>query len=136
MWAWARLQASKGCSAVYYYSFQMQPPFPRDSVYAGCGASHFAELWCVFNHLSQAPWDWKQRDRALSEDMLRCRTNFAKFGDPNGHGLAPWPTFSGASGKVLYFGGPLAADGVANLESLSVLDGVYTAVRGRPFGEQ
>jgi para-nitrobenzyl esterase len=43
MWAWARLQAGTGQSPVFYYSFRQQPPFPAGSVYAGWGASHFAE---------------------------------------------------------------------------------------------
>ena len=47
MWAWARLQAGTGKSPVFYYSFRQQPPFPASSVYAGWGASHFAELWYV-----------------------------------------------------------------------------------------
>jgi len=54
MWAWARL-AQSGRSPVYYYSFEQRPPFPADSIYAGWGASHFAELWYMFDHLSQAP---------------------------------------------------------------------------------
>ena len=58
MWAWARLQAGTGKSPVFYYSFRQQPPFPAGSVYAGWGASHFAELWYVFDHLDQSPWNW------------------------------------------------------------------------------
>src|SRR5580658_9832104 len=57
MWAWARLQAGTGQSPVFYYSFRQQPPFPAGSVYAGWGASHFAELWYVFDHLDQSPWN-------------------------------------------------------------------------------
>jgi para-nitrobenzyl esterase len=33
MWAWARLQAATGRSAVYYYSFRQRPPFPVGSAY-------------------------------------------------------------------------------------------------------
>jgi para-nitrobenzyl esterase len=45
MWAWASLQAAHGKSAVYEYHFTHAPPFPKDSVRAGWGPSHFAELW-------------------------------------------------------------------------------------------
>jgi para-nitrobenzyl esterase len=55
MWAWARLQAGTGQSRFYYYSFRQKPPFPAGSVYEGRGASHFAELWYVFDHLNQEP---------------------------------------------------------------------------------
>jgi para-nitrobenzyl esterase len=111
MWARARLHATTRRSAIDCHSFQQQPPFPRD----------FAQLWYVFDHLNQAPWPWIQRDRALSQDMPRYWSNFAKSGDPNGPGLAPWPAFSGAPGKVLYRGGPASANGVADLESPTVL---------------
>ena len=69
MWAWARLQAGTGKSPVFYYSFRQQPPFPDGSLYAGWGASHFAELWYVFDHLDQSPWNWTAADRKLAEEM-------------------------------------------------------------------
>jgi para-nitrobenzyl esterase len=63
MWARARLQARIGKSPFFYYLFRQQPPFPAGSVYAGWGASHFAELWYVFDHLDQSPWNWTAADR-------------------------------------------------------------------------
>ena len=53
----ARLQAGTGKSPVFYDSFRQQPPFPNGSPYAGWGASHFAELWYVFDHLDQSLWN-------------------------------------------------------------------------------
>ena len=84
MWAWARLQAATGKQPVYYYSFKQQPPFPAGSVYAGWGASHFAELWYVFDHLDQSPWQWTPGDRRLAGEMSSYWVNFARSGDPNG----------------------------------------------------
>jgi para-nitrobenzyl esterase len=133
MWAWARLQAATGASHVYYYSFQQKPPFPVDSVYAGWGASHFAELWYVFGHLNQAPWHWSTADRKLAEEISDYWTNFARSGDPNGMGLPTWPAFANTDSRVLYLGDPIEERGVANLRSLTALDTVYTSVRGRPF---
>jgi para-nitrobenzyl esterase len=105
-------------------------------VYAGWGASHFAELWYVFDHLNQAPWHWSQGDRTLARDMSGYWSNFARSGDPNGRGLPPWPAFTNATGRVLYLGDPVSLAGVANLDSLTALDGVYAAVRGKPFGQR
>ena len=51
MWAWARLQATRGKNRVYYYHFVHKPPFPKGSVHEGWGASHYAELWYMFDHL-------------------------------------------------------------------------------------
>jgi len=87
MWAWARLEAGTGHSRVFYYLFRQQPPFPVGSVYAGWGASHFAELWYVFNHLDQSPWNWTPADRKLAEEMSAFWVNFARSGDPNSTGL-------------------------------------------------
>jgi para-nitrobenzyl esterase len=133
MWAWARLQAGTGQSPVFYYSFRQQPPFPAGSVYAGWGASHFAELWYVFDHLDQSPWNWTAADRKLAEEMSSYWVNFAKSGDPNGPGLPSWAAFTNAESKVEYLADPITVGGVANLNSLSVFDVVYTSVRGTPF---
>jgi para-nitrobenzyl esterase len=136
MWTWARLQAKTGQSSVYYYSFRQHPPFPTGSVYAGWGASHFAELWYVFDHLDQVPWHWTLADRALAHDMALYWSNFARSGNPNGRGLPHWPAFTEPARRVLYLADPVRVEGVANEGSLTVLDSVYSAVRGKPFGER
>ena len=133
MWAWARLQAKTGKGSVYYYSFQQRPPFPTGSVYAGWGASHFAELWYMFDHLDQARWNWSAADYKLADRMSRYWINFARSGDPNGRGLPLWPAFTTARGRVLALGEPIGVGEVANIDGLTVLDAVYTAVRGKPF---
>jgi para-nitrobenzyl esterase len=133
MWAWARLQAGTGQNHVYYYSFRQRPPFPVGSLYEGWGASHFAELWYVFDHLSQAPWRWSVADRKLAEEMSSYWVNFARSGDPNGRDLPPWPAFANTDSKVLYLSDPITVGGVANISSLAVLDTVYTTVRGKAF---
>jgi len=134
MWAWARLQAGTGHSDVYYYSFRRRPPFPAGSVYAGWGASHFAELWYVFDHLDQARWQWTEADRKLAGVVSNYWVNFARSGDPNATGLPPWPSFTNTNNRVLYLDDPIATGGVASTNSLKVFDAVYSSVRGRPFG--
>jgi para-nitrobenzyl esterase len=133
MWTWARLQAGSGQSSVYYYSFRQQPPFPVGSVYEGWGASHFAELWYVFDHLDQSPWQWNAADRKVAEEMSGYWINFAKSGNPNGTGLPTWPAFTSTDSKVIYLGDPIVIGGVADIDSLKVFDAVYTAVRGTPL---
>ncbi len=133
MWAWARLQATTGRSSVYYYSFRQQPPFPAGSVYEGWGASHFAELWYVFDHLDQEPWRWSKADRRVAGEMSSYWVNFAKSGNPNGPGLPQWPAFTNAESKVQYLGDPITVGGVASINGLTVFDAVYTTVRGKPF---
>jgi para-nitrobenzyl esterase len=136
MWAWARLQAGTGKSPVFYYSFRQQPPFPAGSVYAGWGASHFAELWYVFDHLDQSPWNWTAADRKLAEEMSSYWVNFARSGDPNGPGLPLWHGFTNVESKVQYLGDPITVGGIANINGLSVFDAVYSTVRGKTFAAQ
>jgi para-nitrobenzyl esterase len=133
MWAWARLQSGTRQNSVYYYSFRQQPPFPVGSVYEGWGASHFAELWYVFDHLDQEPWHWSMDDRKLAEETSRYWVNFARSGNPNSPGLPSWAAFSNADNSVLYLREPITVGGVANINSLKVFDAVYTSVRGTPF---
>jgi len=134
MWTWARLQARSKRNPVYYYSFRQRPPFPVGSVYEGWGASHFAELWYVFDHLNQAPWYWSPADRKLAKVMSSYWVNFATSGNPNAQGVPQWPAFTSTDSKVLYLGDPITVDGVANINSLSVLDAIYATVRGTPSG--
>ena len=133
MWAWARLQATTGHSPVYYYSFQQRPPFPTDSLYAGWGASHFAELWYVFDHLNQSPWQWTSADRKVAEEISTYWVNFVRSGDPNGAGLTRWPAFENTQGKVQYLGDPITTDGVLGIDRLRVVDSIYSEVRGKSF---
>lgn len=134
MWAWARLQAAFSEHPVYYYYFQQKPPFPASSIYVGWGASHYAELWYVFNHLDQFPWPWTAADRTLSDAMSTYWVHFVKTGNPNASGLPPWLPFTPSSAIVLHLGDPIAAGTVSNLDGLKVFDAVYDSVRASPFG--
>jgi para-nitrobenzyl esterase len=130
MWAWARLQAAAGRPA-WAYRFEESPPFPKDSVRAGWGASHFAELWYMFDHLGQESWAWTPADRRLTRAMAGYWTNFAKTGDPNGPGLPQWPSFAGPDGPVMRLGPRITPGAAPDLMTLRVLDDVYGQLRGR-----
>jgi para-nitrobenzyl esterase len=136
MWAWARLEAMKGRNSVYYYHFAHKPPFPKGSVYEGWGASHYAELWYMFDHLNQEPWHWSTTDRKLADVMSRYWVNFAKSGNPNAAGLPVWPEFTSTDNRVLYLSDPIYTGGVPNIETLKVFDTVYAQIRGAPFGSR
>jgi len=132
MWTWARLQARTGQSAVYCYSFKQRPPFPADSVYRGWGASHFAELWYVFDHLDQDRWHWSPADRKLAGQMSDYWVNFARSGNPNRRDLPTWPAFTGENGKVQYLEDPITTGDMPNTRKLKVFDAVYSSIRGKP----
>jgi para-nitrobenzyl esterase len=134
MWAWARLHTANAKNPVFYYSFNRRPPFPADSVYAGWGASHFAELFYVFDHLDQAALFWSSADRKLADEISTYWVNFVKSGNPNKPGLVTWPAFNEKDRRVLYLDSPITVGGIAHSESLKTFDAVYAAVRGTPFG--
>jgi len=134
MWAWVRLQASTSRRPAYYYRFSQRPPFPEGSPRSGWGASHFAELWYMFDHLDQEPWAWTASDRRLADTMAGYWVNFARSGDPNGPGLPVWPAFTREGGQTLDLGDAVAPRPAPVDPQLKVFDAVYDAVRGAPFG--
>jgi para-nitrobenzyl esterase len=134
MWAWARLQARFSRRPAFYYRFSQRPPFPKDSVRAGWGASHFAELWYMFDHLDQEPWAWTVADRRLADVMTRYWVNFARDGDPNGPGLPAWPAFRAGHGQALDLAIPVHPISAPADPLLATFDAVYDAVRGATFG--
>lgn len=131
MWTWARLAAAHSKNPVFYYHFAHKPPYPRNSIYGGWGASHFSELWYMFDHLNQEPWPWTPADRRVATDMSDYWVNFAKTGDPNGPGLPDWPGFRD-TGQVLQIDDVTMAAPVAGLVSLARFDAVYAMIRGKP----
>lgn len=134
MWAWARLQARDGRRPAFAYRFSRRPPFPADSVMADWGASHFAELWYMFDHLDQEPWAWTDADRRLADAMAGYWVNFARTGNPNGAGLPLWPVFNGDEGPVLDLGDMIRTAPQPDLAPLRAFDAAYDGLRGAPFG--
>jgi len=127
MWKWARLNSVHG--STYFYRFAQSPPFPETSVRHGWGASHFAELWYMFDHLDQENWSWSERDRKVSALMANYWTHFVKTGNPNGQGLPQWPTFE--SGNAMHFLNGATVGEVPGTERLEIFDATYDAVRRR-----
>ncbi len=132
MWAWARLQSAHG--RAYFYHFMQRPPFPEGSINHGWGASHFAELWYMFDHLDQEAWAWSAQDRQLAQLMARYWTNFVKRGDPNGEELPRWPTFD--TGNAMHLNNSVFVDSLPGTDKLQVFDAVYDSVRGKSSGER
>jgi para-nitrobenzyl esterase len=130
MWTWARLHSRRA----YFYHFMQSPPFPEGSIHHGWGASHFAELWYMFDHLEQETWNWSAADRRLAQTMAGYWTNFVRSGDPNGAGLPRWPTFD--TGNAVHLSDTVYTDRLPGTDKLQVFDAVYDALRGKPFGKR
>jgi para-nitrobenzyl esterase len=95
------------------YAYQFARPLPtdgRENVLQG--AFHSSDLWYVFQSFKNSWRPWTEGDRDLSEVMLTAWTNFAKYGDPNGHYEGEWTPCTTENPKFMVF--KLDADGVEN----------------------
>jgi para-nitrobenzyl esterase len=72
------------------YAYQFARPLPGDDA----GAFHSSELWFVFHTLDRCWRPFTEGDEALSQYMVDCWTNFAKYGDPNGIGDEIWKPYT------------------------------------------
>ena len=132
MWTWARLHAAGG-APVFSYRFAQHPPFPQTSPYADWGPAHFAELWYMFDHLDQAPWQWRAEDRRVAELMTSYWVNFVKTGNPNGAGVPAWPKFEGPTGPLLVLSDKPTVGAPDRPGALGVFDAIYTQLRAAPL---
>jgi len=133
-WIWARLQSQRGLSKVFMYYFDQHPDFAIGSEHEGFGAWHGREIPYVFGRVSDIPNEVPTAtDHVISDAMVTYWTNFAKYGDPNGKGIAKWPAFSDAHPEYMYLAGTPHAGPVPNEEGLKALD-AYFAWRRSPEG--
>lgn len=129
MWTWANLATQNNRQKVFFYQFDRSPPFPKDSIYAGLGATHGMEMPYVFGHLDLRPAAWTADDRRLSETMLTYLTNFAKYGDPNGAGLPVWPEYTRQNPQLMYLGREIKPGPVKNEAALVRISHFYATAR-------
>lgn len=136
-WKWLQLQMKLGGVPVYRYEFDDAPPIPATGPAAGDPprAYHSAEIEFVFEALdSKTTADgkkvsWRSEDRELSDHMSSYWTNFAKKGDPNGHGLPPWPKCDAKDGYQTMH---LAAKSQAAADSLHEQYTILDSLPARP----
>ncbi len=106
-WAWLEAQAATGKAPAFRYEFDLVPP-PDPARPGRYGVFHSDDIEYVFGTLdSRKGIAWRPEDRAMSEQMMRAWTTFARTGKPSAPGLPPWPVYTPASGaKVLYLNQP------------------------------
>ena len=124
-WSWARLQANKSKSKVFYYYFDQHPDYPEGSPRAGYGSPHGQEVAYVFGTLVTSSPQTSKTDLDISDTMGTYWTNFAKYGDPNGLGEPRWLSFNDSHPVVMYFSQTAHTGPVPSAASLKVLDGYF-----------
>lgn len=97
----------KAGNTVYAYRFAMpgvdveRRELNGETIY---GAYHAGDLPYMFGNFTGDHYDPTEPDetqRAVSQQMMRYWTNFARTGNPNGEGLPEWPAYQNQN--TLYF---------------------------------
>ncbi len=102
----------KGGNA-YVYLFSYISPSMKQ--YMRYGAAHASEISYVFDNLRSRNNDpVNETDKAVATMMNTYWANFAKYGNPNGAGLAKWPKYSTGTDELIEFLGDGTAIGKAN----------------------
>ena len=135
-WKWMEAQTRTGKQPVYRYRFDLG--FPHAPEIPDPGAYHSAEIEYVFGMLdSKAGVPWRAEDRALSDQMQKYWSNFARSGNPNGPGLPQWPTYRSESNwQVMYLGAQSNAAKDVARERYLFLNTVWGQEMGQAKAEQ
>ncbi|NJM29264.1 MAG: carboxylesterase/lipase family protein, partial [Rhizobiales bacterium] len=102
-WRWLEAQRKTGKAPLFRYRFDRAPKTPKGWFPAGAnaGAFHSCEILYVFDTLDAFPWLTDADDQKVADVTSRYWVNFVKTGDPNGSGLASWPSYREAKFPLL-----------------------------------
>ena len=117
--------AKKWCRAqeIPSYTWLFDRRLPGDDR----GAWHSSDLWYWFGTLGNSWRPMEEKDYALSEQMVKYLTSFAKTGNPNGEGL---PTWEPAGKGTLRMG-----EGETGMGKVSQMKLWYNMLASRSSGE-
>ena len=95
------------------------------------GAWHSSDLWYWFGTLENCWRPMEQKDRDLSEEMVRYLCNFAKSGDPNcGDAVPAWQPAGKDQKQVIRLG-----EGATAMGNPAMLKMIYTMLTNKAVGE-
>jgi para-nitrobenzyl esterase len=128
MRTWVREQAKSGKAPAYLYYFTRIPPWEQSSRYR---AYHAAEIQYVFANLRPGR-PWEAADQKLADTMSSYWVNFAATGNPNGKGLAKWPSYDTKSDPAIQFGDHVEVQHGINKATLDFFDRFFAAQKAAP----
>ena len=101
MYFWAVNRAKTAKTKAYTYFWEHTLPGPDAALY---GAFHTSEVPYVMNALAMSDRPFTDADRKIADMMSDYWVNFIRTGDPNGKGLAHWPSTSEQPGLTMELG--------------------------------
>jgi len=113
LWAADQVKASQ---RVYTYYFDRVMPWPAHPEF---GAFHTSEVPYVFQTIDRVDRPWEPIDRQIAETVSAYWSNFAKSGDPNGDGLAAWPSYAPGSHTTMQLGPHMGAMSTADADKVA-----------------
>ena len=127
-YAWVSLQAKTGKSAVYaaYLAQPSTRSFSQDP--RRKGVAHADDILYLNGEFLTQP-DKYPAESAVAEIMQEYWVNFAKTGNPNGKGLAYWPTFDDTKPTTMQFANGASLIMRPNREQVDFVDRFYKAKR-------
>ncbi len=109
------------------YTWYFDRRLPGDD----CGAWHSSDLWYWFGTLDNCWRPMEQKDRDLSDQMVRYLCNFARSGDPNREGTDPrWIPAEKAGKEVLCLG-----EAATGMRQPGMLKMIHTMFTNKAVGE-
>ena len=105
LWSVNRGKTAKTKAYTYYWDHAM--PGPDADEY---GAFHTGEVPYVMNTLYMSDRPFTDADHKIADDVSPIFANFIRTGDPNGKGLAHWPSTAEEPGTTMEIGDKYAAN--------------------------
>ncbi|MEM9157902.1 MAG: carboxylesterase family protein [Verrucomicrobiota bacterium] len=99
-WKWVEEHARTSGQSVWRYRFDQTNPLPQDAkVNETPRAAHSWDIEYAFRVIDAKDLPWESEHHEVSEIVSNYWTNFAKTGNPNGPGVAAWPSYNASEEK-------------------------------------
>jgi para-nitrobenzyl esterase len=124
MYVWAVNRGKTAKTKAYTYFWEHTMPGPDAAQY---GAFHTSEVPYAMNTLDMSNRPFTAEDHKIADAVSSYFVNFIRTGDPNGKGLAHWPSTAEEPGKTMEIGDRYQAIGVTgSTEKLALFEAFFS----------